>query len=225
MSIATTETSQGGGDYRWLASARGTQHPKSATLDLSDFTEGTHYPDGYIPSGTPVSYRPADGMYGPFSGSTGDADETGTITEGGSGLTSYTLTFGGQTTTSIDDDATAAQVEAALEALSTIGEGNIEVTGGPLASGPFTFRFVGDLAGTDVGSITSTPTGGTGTVTIAVTTAGNQGLDGFVWHDVDASGDPVAAILTDVTIVAEYLPVSVGLTDGRYLCDTVASEA
>ena len=60
MSIATTTTSYGGGDYRWLASARGTEHPITGTLDYSAFT----VTDDYIPSGTPVKLITQTGLYG-----------------------------------------------------------------------------------------------------------------------------------------------------------------
>jgi len=40
----------------------------------------------------------------------------------------YTLTFDGQTTTDLQDDADAATIQAALEALSTIGTGGVVVT-------------------------------------------------------------------------------------------------
>lgn len=50
MGIETTTTSYGGGDYTWLASARGFDTPKSGTLDVSAFT----ITGGYIPSGTPL---------------------------------------------------------------------------------------------------------------------------------------------------------------------------
>lgn len=93
-----------------------------------------------------------------------------TLTEGGSGLTSFTLTFGAQTTGSLVAAATAAQVQTALQALSTIGAGNCTVTGN--AGGPYTVTFTGTLAGTDTGAITTTPTGGTGTVTATVPTTG-----------------------------------------------------
>lgn len=87
---------------------------------------------------------------------------------------SYTLTFGGQETAPIAWDATAAQVQAALEALSTIGAGNILVTGmaGGLTAAPATLTFVNALGNTNVGAITSNQTGLTGTFNIAVQTAG-----------------------------------------------------
>lgn len=45
----------GAGDLSWLGSAHGIANARTELLDISTFTEGTHYPDGYIPSGTPVS--------------------------------------------------------------------------------------------------------------------------------------------------------------------------
>jgi hypothetical protein len=99
------------------------------------------------------------------------ANEAQTITEGGSGLTSFTLTWDGQTTASIDDDATAADVQAALQALSNMPESYVKVTGGPLASAPFTVTFAD---GKNVAQMTATPTGGTGTVTIATSVGGGS---------------------------------------------------
>lgn len=45
----------GAGDQSWLGSAHGIHNCRSAVLDISTFTEATHYPDGYIPSGTAVA--------------------------------------------------------------------------------------------------------------------------------------------------------------------------
>lgn len=62
MGIApTTEVIAGGGDYRWLKSARGTDHPQSGTLDVSAFTIA----NGVIPSGTPV--KVSSGKYVPVA--------------------------------------------------------------------------------------------------------------------------------------------------------------
>src|SRR5262249_8746458 len=58
----------------------------------------------------------------------------------------FTLSFGGQTTTAILFNASAAQVQAALQALSTIGTGNVATSGGPLAGASVTITFVGKLA-------------------------------------------------------------------------------
>jgi hypothetical protein len=160
----------------WLLSQHGTDPGAtlSITLDVSAFTAGTHYPNGYLLSGTPLAKITATGLYGPYS----VTDEVQTITEGGSGLTSYTLTYSGQTTASISPTATAAEVQAALVALSNIADGDVTVTGS--AGGPYTVTFGGTLADTNVAQMTSTPTGGTGTVTIATTTAGGaEGTGGL----------------------------------------------
>jgi len=160
----------------WLLSPHGTDPgtTPSITLDVSAFTAATHYPNGYFLSGMPLGKITATGLYGPYS----VTDEVQTITVGGSGLTSFTLTYSGQTTTSLDDQATAAEVQAALEALSNIAVGDVTVTGS--AGGVWTVTFGGTLADTNVAAITSTPTGGTGSVTIATTTAGGtEGTGGL----------------------------------------------
>jgi hypothetical protein len=162
--FAPKRTSYDTGDSRWLRDAlRAEQH--GVTVDGDLFTSDAA--GVLIKSGTHISE-----LGGPYNATT---EEIQTITEGGSGLTSFTLTFSGQTTTSLDDQATAAQVQAALEALSNIGEGNVEVTGN--AGGVYTVKFVNDLANTNVAQMTATPTGGTGTVTIATSTAGGAAVD------------------------------------------------
>lgn len=94
---------------------------------------------------------------------------TGTPTGG-----TFTLTFGGQTTGTIAYNAAAATVEAALELLSTIGQGNVQVTGN--AGGPYTVEFVGQLQNSNVADMTASGAGLTGgtspSVTIATATAG-----------------------------------------------------
>ena len=169
--FAPQRTSYDHGDTRWLRDAlRAEQH--GVTLDGDLFTSD---PAGVlVKSGTHIGKVTSTNLGGPYNGTT---EEVQTLTEGGSGLTSFTITFDGQTTESLDDDATAAQVQAALEALSSVGDGNVEVTGGPLGTGPFTVKFVGDLANTNVAAMTTTPTGGTGTVVVATTTAGGSALD------------------------------------------------
>lgn len=50
-----TET-LGGGDQSWIgAGAHGLAEARTEVLDISTFTAGTHYPNGYIPSGLPVA--------------------------------------------------------------------------------------------------------------------------------------------------------------------------
>jgi len=84
-----------------------------------------------------------------------------------SGSGNFTLKFDGSAATSnIAVGASAATVESALEALSTIGSGNVAVTGE--AGGPWVVEFIGDLAERDVVSfeVASHPTGGECTITV-----------------------------------------------------------
>ncbi len=85
----------------------------------------------------------------------------------------FTLTFGGQETGTIAYNAVAATVQAALQALSTVGLGNVVIT---QASPVWRATFGGDLASSNVGVISgdgSSLTGGdTTTVAIAETTPG-----------------------------------------------------
>lgn len=121
-------------------------------------------------------------------------EEVQTVTEGGSGLTSFTLTFAGQTTGAIAAGATAGQVQTALEALSNVNPGDVVVTGS--AGGPFTVTFGGQYADTNVAEMTSTPTGGTGTVTVATQVAGGAATTA---KDI---GDAQAAVLAAASAYA-----------------------
>ena len=91
-----------------------------------------------------------------------------TVTGGPTGGT-FTLSFGGETTGTIAHDADAATVEAAFEALATVGAGNGTVTGS--AGGPWTIEFTGDLAGASQDLVTADGDGLTGGTTPGVTVA------------------------------------------------------
>lgn len=71
----TTETF-GNEDHSWLRSQHGTEAIETAVLDLSTFTKGTHYPDGYIKSGEPLGKITATGLYGPYDTAASDGRET-----------------------------------------------------------------------------------------------------------------------------------------------------
>ena len=90
----------------------------------------------------------------------------------------FTISFDGQTTAAIDFDATAAEIETALEALSNIGAGNVVCAGGPMPDTLVSITFSGELQGLAVAEITTTLTGltgGTPVSIIATTVAGVQG--------------------------------------------------
>ena len=63
-------------DQRWLGSAHGTDAARSITLDTSQFTAGTHYPNGYFPSGLPLGKITASGKYGPYNDAASDGTQT-----------------------------------------------------------------------------------------------------------------------------------------------------
>lgn len=44
----------------------------SGTLDISEFDSEDNYPNGYIPSGTPVSFDASSGLWAPYVNDSGD---------------------------------------------------------------------------------------------------------------------------------------------------------
>lgn len=88
---------------------------------------------------------------------------TGTPTGG-----TFTLTWDGQTTANIAYNATAADVQSALRALSNMPESGVTVTGGP---GPGTAYTVAFTDGRNVSQMTASGAGLTGGTTPAVTVA------------------------------------------------------
>lgn len=63
-------------DQSWLASEHGTSNCRSITLDVSTFTAGTHYPNGYLVSGLPLGKITASGKYGLYSDAAVDGRTT-----------------------------------------------------------------------------------------------------------------------------------------------------
>jgi hypothetical protein len=97
------------------------------------------------------------------------------ITGGPTGGT-YTLTFSGQTTAGIAYNATAAAVQAALEALTNIAPGDVVCAGGPHPGTAVSVTFGGQYAGVNVAEMTASAAGLTGgaapAVTVTTTTPG-----------------------------------------------------
>jgi hypothetical protein len=67
----------GTGDQSWLGSAHGIRECRTETLDISAFTAGTHYPNGYIPSGTPVAK--VSGLLVPYTSAEGTTTNAGVL--------------------------------------------------------------------------------------------------------------------------------------------------
>ena len=80
------------------------------------------------------------------------ANEADSVSLNGATGGTFTLAYSGQTTAAIAYNATAAEVQAALVALSNIGSGDVTVTG---SEGTFVVTFTGSLAATDVSAITA----------------------------------------------------------------------
>ena len=98
-----------------------------------------------------------------------DENQTVRVTNATGGT--FTLTFNGQTTAPLPFNATAAQIAAALGALSNIGAANIQATGGPVNTANVLVTWKGTFEEQDVATLTSDATGLTGTtptVTIGV---------------------------------------------------------
>ncbi|MGW8565663.1 head decoration protein [Isoptericola sp. NPDC055881] len=67
----------GGGDQSWLGSTHGIANARTEVLDISTFTAGTHYPNGYIPSGTPVAK--VSGVLVPYDATEGTTTGAGIL--------------------------------------------------------------------------------------------------------------------------------------------------
>jgi len=213
-----SEGTWGAVDRSWLASREGTGTSRSITLDTSAFTAGTHYPNGFVPSGMTLALL-ANGLYGPYGGNVSEV-QLATITGIPTGGT-FTLTLDGETTAAIAFNATAATVQTALENLSNVTPGDVTVTGS--AGGPYTITFGGARAGQNVPALTATGslTGGTAPA-VAITTptpggvtvAGAGTAEGFLWDDTPmrSGGPDVGAALHWRGVIKESrLPTNHGL--------------
>ena len=81
--ISVTSTSYQVEDRSWMLSqwGQGPGENPSVVLDVSAFTANTHYPNGYIPSGTPLGKITAAStddkiVVGPYDGAAADGRET-----------------------------------------------------------------------------------------------------------------------------------------------------
>lgn len=152
------------------------------------------------------------------SGTAVNEVQTLTITGVPTGGT-FTISYRGQTTTAIAHNATAATVQAALVALSTIGAGNVTCTGGALPGAAVVITFTGDFAGSvrTLATATGAFTGGTDpAIAIALTTAGKPAGGYFAAYDDDASNglEVARAILQWNCATDSVADVTFGLVSG-----------
>jgi hypothetical protein len=151
-----------------------------------------------------ITSGPEAGKIGPYQG--GGTNEVQTLTKVGtiSGGT-FTITFNGQTTAPIQWNATAADVQAALIALSNVGVGEVAVTGGPINTAPFVITFQFGSGGADEPQVTVDTTLLTGTtpgITPATQTPGTPGA---------ADGRQTAANI--VGLLVTFLPWQLTVRD------------
>lgn len=122
----------------------------------------------------------------------------------------FVLTFGDVATTDLPYNATAAAVQTALQALPSIGAGNVTVTG----AGPYTVTFAGTLANQNVAALSATGnlTGGTSpSVTVSTTTQGSSGQILTVTDDTTGIVDRrsfVFDVIEGTNHIRFYLPMA-----------------
>jgi hypothetical protein len=208
-------------DHSWLAGdSAAFENAQTGTLDVSEFTSGTHYDatSKVMPSGVAVSK--VGGVLIPFA----PAAEAQTIEVTGSPTGGdFKLSVGGEVTAAIAHNADAAAVQAAIVALSNFAAGDVTVTGTTTK----TITFGGAYAGVDVPTILLADndlTGGSSpSVTIATTAAGGSAvLFGFLaFPEVLLGADGVVAsvaavaVIVDATIIPANLPVAAQRTINR----------
>jgi hypothetical protein len=166
-------------------------------------------PLGFIsaPAAFPASVNYKKGMaLGELTGT--NSKQSLTPSTGANAITggTYKLTFASQQTAAIAATANAQEIQAALQALSSIGNGNVYVTGGPLMSGDVFIEFVGAMGGAAQTAITvqsSLTSGGTAAVTVNATLqTGSAGTPGtykaYQAGNTDGSGKVDAILAYDI---------------------------
>lgn len=122
----------------------------------------------------------------------------------------FALTFGGQTTSpEVAYNAAASAVQSALEALSSIGAGNVLVTG--VDGGPYTIQFRGDLAAMNVGVLTADGTNLVGVGAAVTPTVTQEG--GITWELTFTPAIPAADVPSNddpITFLPQQLEIKIG---------------
>ncbi len=140
-----------------------------------------------LEGGCPGNYAAAPFWY---QNSGGNGDEVQRVTVSAA---TFKLTFGGSSTATLTKSTTtAAALQTNLQGLSSIGSGNVSVSGN--TGGPYTITFVGNLGNQNVAQMTGT------NVTVTTPTAGatydTGGFPGWFLDsaDITYSGSPTYAI-------------------------------
>jgi len=144
------------------------------------------------------------------SGTTNEV-QTLSITGGTPTTGTFKLTLNGQTTGAIAYNATAADIQTALAALSGIEAGDVVITGTDLSTGDITVTFGGNLAGLDITKMTVSDDSSmdAGVVSVVETTKGN---DGWIHRNSNNISDALTGItlnLHDVTDADDPVEITV----------------
>jgi trimeric autotransporter adhesin len=146
---------------------------------LPEFLEVTAAADGVdvlLTSKTPGQPFEVTGLVN--GEATADDEQLVSLSPAGGAIAgTFPLTFAGQTAAGISATALPSAVQAALEALTSIGAGNVQVTGEP---GAWRIRFVGDLADVDQPELSTSRTdltGGNAAVSIETLQDGASGAE------------------------------------------------
>ena len=177
----------------------------SGFTNEANWVEGTHYYVKAIPSTTTFT----------ISATEGGAALTTATADAGTG----TITSHARTTSQLAATASAADVQAALQALSNIGSGNVNVLG--VAGESFTISFTGDKVTANFPAVTVSttnllaPYGKTASLTLAT----------FQMSDILAAAESVVMsfevqVVTGAyttTVVSQDVTVTADLIDGATL--------
>lgn len=155
-------------------------------------------------SGAELAWAAPYGTTGPTDAtsalSTTAASEVQTVTISGTPTGgTFTLSYGGQTTAALQYNAATSAVQTALTGLSTIGSGNVAVTG--TAGTTYTITFQGTMANQAVYMIAAAAslTGGTApTIAVAQTTVGTTGWLSLGLITEDGASEDVKESTTDL---------------------------
>lgn len=160
LSVTLTGMTQAAVVAELVAAWNASTIPEFAEIIASVGTDANDEEDGTIDLTSRTAGKPFAVTTSIGSGN----NEKQVITLGGTAATggTFTLTFNGETTTTIAYNASAAAVESALEGLASYSSGDFTVTGS--AGGPYTVEFTGTLAGTNVSIMTIDVSGLTGGV-------------------------------------------------------------
>jgi hypothetical protein len=153
-----------------LASEHGMNKSVGITIDATSVSADA---DGnkIVVNGQVLAKVTSTGKYVPYTGAT-NTSEVQTIGLGSASAGTVKITLNGEETAAIAFDATAAEVQTALELLPSIEPGDVTVTGSDWPA-VLTLTFGGNLDNVDVPQITAAGTGLTaGTITIASSTQG-----------------------------------------------------